>query len=272
MGRPQKDGLDYFPLDVHMDDSIALVEADYGVEGFGIIIKLYQQIYANGYFLEVDDRRIKLISRLINIDIDLLKDVMESAVSENIFNQKLYKKYKILTSKGIQKRYLFASLRRLSANFYKEYLLLGVNDNINSINVSINSINTVETPVNDSSNKHIILKDTILKNTIEVIDYFNKITSQKRRYSKSSKDPISARLSDNYSMDDCKSVIDKKYKEWSNSKDMAKHITIETFFRPSNFEKYLNQDVEESSSGVFVDDYSPIRDAPKQEYLEVCSE
>jgi len=36
MARPQKNGLDYFPLDVDMDqdDKIALIEAQHGVVGF----------------------------------------------------------------------------------------------------------------------------------------------------------------------------------------------------------------------------------------------
>ena len=179
MGRPQKDGLDYFPLDVHMDDSIALIEADYGVEGFGIIIKLYQQIYSNGYYLQVDNKRMKLISRAMNVDTDLLEEVILLAVEYGIFNKKLHKKYNILTSKGIQKRYFFASLRRLSINFYKEYLLLGVNDNINLDNVNIYSINVTETLVNDSSNSHSIVKDNDSKEYIYMpyLKKWNKIKS-----------------------------------------------------------------------------------------------
>ena len=53
MGRHQKKGLDYFPLDVHMDNSVALLEVDHGLEGFAILIKLYQKIYADGYYIHV---------------------------------------------------------------------------------------------------------------------------------------------------------------------------------------------------------------------------
>ena len=52
MARPMKDGVDYFPLDVNVDKKFRLVEAKFGIVGFGVIVKLFQLIYAeNGYFL-----------------------------------------------------------------------------------------------------------------------------------------------------------------------------------------------------------------------------
>ena len=52
MARPLKTGLDYFPLDVSFDDNIELLEAEEGLEGFAILIKLWQKIYSNGYYIE----------------------------------------------------------------------------------------------------------------------------------------------------------------------------------------------------------------------------
>ncbi len=242
MGRPQKDGLDYFPLDVYMDDSIALVEADYGVEGFGIIIKLYQQIYANGYYLHVDNKRLKLISRTINVDVDLLREVIKLAVEYDIYNKKLYKKYEILTSRGIQKRYLFASLRRLSANFYKEYLLLGVNDNINSVNVNINSINVTETPVNDDSNSHTILKDIKEKNIPygEIIEELNSICGTNYKSgTENTKKFIRARFNENFCLEDFKKVIEVKCESWKGT-EQEKYLRPETLFG-NKFEGYLQE-------------------------------
>ena len=82
------------------------------------------------------------------------------------------------------------------------------------------------------------------KNTDLIIDYFNEITGQKRRHSKTSRAPINSRLSEGFKITECMHVIKVKYEEWKDNKDMQKHITIETFFRPSNFEKYLNQELE----------------------------
>ena len=94
--------------------------------------------------------------------------------------------------------------------------------------------------------------------TDTIIDYFNKTTGQKRRHSKASRTPIHARLIDVYSIEDCKKVIDIKYNEWKDNEDMGKYITIETFFRPGNFEKYLNQqngDTEDLEKRKRIDAY-----------------
>ncbi|OQY36820.1 MAG: hypothetical protein B6229_09340 [Spirochaetaceae bacterium 4572_7] len=87
-----------------------------------------------------------------------------------------------------------------------------------------------------------------------MIDYFNTVTGQKRRYSKASRDPISARIKDGYTEGDCKAVISKMYKMWKDDPKMAKYITIETLFRPSNFEKYLSMP-DKSSIGNDKQDY-----------------
>jgi Lin1244/Lin1753-like, N-terminal len=154
MSRPQKTGLDYFPLDVHMDETIELLEVDCGLEGFAILIKLYQRIYDNGYYINADEQRIKLLSRHINVDINRVNDVIMSALSYHLFNSELYKKYHILTSAGIQKRYFSAAERRLSVEYSDDYFLLNINDYKNLVNVNINrvNVNTVytETPINDN--------------------------------------------------------------------------------------------------------------------------
>jgi uncharacterized phage protein (TIGR02220 family) len=85
--------------------------------------------------------------------------------------------------------------------------------------------------------------DNIYTDTDSVIDFFNKTTGQTRRKSKTSRKPIHARLSDGFTVVDCKHVILVKYAEWRDNADMQKYITIETFFRPAHFEKYLNQRV-----------------------------
>jgi len=75
-----------------------------------------------------------------------------------------------------------------------------------------------------------------------IIDYFNEITGQKRKHSKTSRTPIHSRLNDGFNITESMHVIKVKYEEWKDNNDMKKYLTIETLFRPSNFEKYLNQE------------------------------
>jgi hypothetical protein len=57
MARPKKQGLEYFPLDVTMDDKVQLIEAKHGIIGFGILIKMYQKIYSEGYYYSWEEEQ-----------------------------------------------------------------------------------------------------------------------------------------------------------------------------------------------------------------------
>lgn len=145
MARPKKIGLDYFPMDVDMDqdDKIYLVKAEYGWEGFAIVVKLLMEIYSEGYFLEWDERKLKIFSRKNLFDSDVVNGVINVCLSEELFEETTYEKYGILTSKGIQTRYLEATTRRREIILINEFLLIDVNaDNnpkVKLVNVDINS-------------------------------------------------------------------------------------------------------------------------------------
>ena len=146
MARPQKNGLDYFPLDVDIDqdDKIALIEAQHGVIGFAIVIKLLMKIYKNSYFYEWTEKEQLLFSKRINVDINSINVVINDCIKWGLFDSDLLETKKILTSKGVQARYLEAVGRRTKVEIRKEYLLLDeniVNAHKNLIIVDINSIN-----------------------------------------------------------------------------------------------------------------------------------
>ncbi|MBD3224850.1 MAG: DUF4373 domain-containing protein, partial [Caldithrix sp.] len=114
MARPQKKGLDYFPHDTDLssDDKLLLLEADHGMTGYAVYVKLLEKIYREGYFLYFDDRVSKLFSRLNGIEIAVCEGILKSCLQEGLFDKKIYNKFKILTSHGIQKRYLEACRRK----------------------------------------------------------------------------------------------------------------------------------------------------------------
>lgn len=154
MARPIKDGVDYFPLDVNTDGDIKfqILEAKFGIVGFGIVIKLFQMIYRDyGYYCKWDE----LISAIsaskwscqkYPIPESDIQEIVNEAIYRGVFDKNLYEKYGILTSRGLQRRYFEAAKRRLSVNVKKEYLLLSTpelpeNVYINGVNVNINSKN-----------------------------------------------------------------------------------------------------------------------------------
>lgn len=150
-GRQNKAGLDYFELDCYMDEKVKLIQAEYGLKGFAVIVKLYQKIYGGefGYYCEWDEDRLLLFMSENGLNCDsknLIQEIVSACIRRNIFSERLYIEYGILTSCGVQKQYLKAVSRREVVNLKKEYLLLTVPENqknvcINSISADINSEN-----------------------------------------------------------------------------------------------------------------------------------
>ncbi len=122
-------GLPYFPLVCNMDDKVDLIEAEYGLVGFAVIVKLFQKIYGGeGYFCPWGNEVLLLLSRQLGIDTKLLKKIVDSAAERGIFSQLMLKEHRILTSHGIQQRYLEAVSRRKKVVLYRDYLLVGMEE------------------------------------------------------------------------------------------------------------------------------------------------
>ena len=69
-----KSGLEYFPLDVVLDDKFELIEAEFGLTGFAVIVKLFQKIYGGqGYYCEWTNEVALLFAKRI-IDKDTYTD------------------------------------------------------------------------------------------------------------------------------------------------------------------------------------------------------
>lgn len=153
-GRQNKVGLDYFELDCHMDEKVRLVQAEYGLKGFAVFVKLLQEIYGGyGYYCEwTQDRELLFASEngLNGGSQQLLGDIVEACIRRNIFSERLFKEYGILTSSGVQKQYLKATVKREVVELKKEYLLISVP--VNRKNVVINSISSGRNDISDTGN------------------------------------------------------------------------------------------------------------------------
>jgi hypothetical protein len=169
VARPQKDGLDYFPLDVDMDqdDKVALIEAQHGIVGFAVVIKLLMKIYKNGYFYEWTEKEQLLFSKRINVDINGVNVIINDCIKWGLFDGNMLESYKILTSKGVQKRFLEAASRRQKAEISKKYLLLD-DEQVNVYkNLIIVDINGNSKEVNDNINPQSKVKESKVKESKE---------------------------------------------------------------------------------------------------------
>lgn len=119
-----KEGLDFFPLDTVLDDKFGLIEAEYGLTGFGVVVKLLQKIYGErGYYVEWTTEVALLFARKIGVGGNVVSEIVSASIKRGIFDEALYEKYHILTSRGIQKRYFEAVSRRKGVNVDPRYLL-----------------------------------------------------------------------------------------------------------------------------------------------------
>lgn len=238
MARPQKKGLDYFPLDVTMDrtdDDIEILEAKYGVSGFATLIKLYMKIYQDeGYFIKWNEKPSLLLAKRVNVDINLIKGVINDLLEWGIFNKKMFENYHILTSKRIQHTYMEAVKKRKNVEMIESLLLIEkVNDNINLVNSDIYPQSKVKkSKVNKSIKDSPPIKLEPKQEKIpfkEIIDYLNlKVIPHKKRKSpykiiEANQKPIRTRWNkDKMRLDDFFKAIDNAFtfrmasdKDWS---------------------------------------------------------
>ena len=127
-----KTGLDYFPLNLGFfeDDKIQLVTARFGLQGEDLILRLLCKIYTNGYFCKFGTDELLLFSnRLGNkCSISFVKDLLKELLSRDFFDREIYDKYKILTSRGIQRRYFDITSRRKSVCAHIQLLLMNTSE------------------------------------------------------------------------------------------------------------------------------------------------
>lgn len=243
LARPQKEGLDYFPLDTDMDlkdDKVQLVEAKYGITGFGVLVKLLMKIYGEGYYYQWGENEGLLFSKRVNVGINTVNDVVNDLVKWGMFDADIFKKYGVLTSNGIQKRFWEVAKRRNDVIIKKEFWIHNVD--IILVSANINLIN-VDTGTQRKEKKRIVKEskeDILFSACKNIVDYLNQKTgSQYKNTTRKTRELIQARLNEGFTEQDFFTVIDKKYREWKGT-EWEKFVRPETLFS-NKFEGYLNQ-------------------------------
>jgi hypothetical protein len=146
MARPRKIGLEYFPLDVLLDEKVEYIETLYEAEGFYLWIKLLQRIYATGYYIEWSKYQAAAMKKQTGISLEKIDEILKSCLEVGLFDQELYDRYSIITSRGIQKRFCMATAKRKEIEIVPEYVLH------DKLLQWIDGENSGKTPVNSSKN------------------------------------------------------------------------------------------------------------------------
>lgn len=134
MARPRKDGLDYFPLDVNFLSDLKLkkIIRAYGAQAVAVVMSVLTTVYRdNGYYATYDDDLIFIIADELKLEDSYVKNVIEKLIEVDFLNKEQKEKNNILTSIGIQERYLKACERRVKTTLNATYSLL--NDSSNEL-------------------------------------------------------------------------------------------------------------------------------------------
>ena len=128
MARPKKVGLNYFPKDVDSWDDFKIMDLvnEYGPLGYCIYDIVRDEVYKNGYYLEVSlDNLARLIVRKIGNrwikEKGLVRQVIQYCADIGLFDNALLAQ-SVITSAGIQRRYSEVTVRN-KVNTDKYWLL-----------------------------------------------------------------------------------------------------------------------------------------------------
>lgn len=133
MARPIKKGIDYFSFDTDFftDLKIRKIKGACGPTSTSILICLLCNIYRNeGYYILWDEDLAFVISETIGVTEGAVNEVINKALQVNFFSKEKNEQYHILTSSGIQSRYLVASARRENVVIDSRYRVIAYNNPI----------------------------------------------------------------------------------------------------------------------------------------------
>jgi hypothetical protein len=137
-----KSKLDWFKLDCQLDDKFELIESEFGLKGFAIVVKLYQKIYGGeGYYCEWNDDVVLLFAKKNGLGGNIVSEIVDKCIQRGIFSGEMYEKYGILTSHGIQRRYYESTERRKFSKIRDEYLLLKCTPKTGNADISSGNVN-----------------------------------------------------------------------------------------------------------------------------------
>ena len=250
MGRPPKQGLDYFPKDVDYYDDFKIMDLlhEYGPLGQTIYDIVVSMVYREGYYLEasLDMIVIKIIRIIGNRWIknkDLVIQVIHYCADLGLFDNDLLSQ-NVITSVGIQRRYQLVTVRN-KVNKEKYWLIDNEGQPLLTapktlVSVTETPINVTETEVKASDIPQKESKENKNNIYMSVVDYLNLKCGTK--YQNTAIDTIQLildKISRGFTYEDFTQVIDVKAAEWLGT-DMQKFLRPSTLFG-NKFESYVNQ-------------------------------
>ena len=133
MARPLKDGVDYFPKDTHFysDDKVRLLRSEFGAEGMYLLDYLICDLYAKeGYYAVWSKEKCMLTAdgAGCGISSEFVEKFVSGCIDCRFFDEGVFRRFGVLTSAGIQRRYIRMFQSREVIPIISEYWLLDINN------------------------------------------------------------------------------------------------------------------------------------------------
>lgn len=162
MARPLKDGVDYFPKDTHFysDDKVRILRAEFGARGMYLLDYLLCEVYAKeGYYAVWSKKKSLLTAADMGCQITprFIDEFIEGCLRCAFFDMGVYKMFGVLTSAGIQRRYIRMFQSREIITINEEYWLLDLNDRKDVTDgvrrkIEFKSVFDIKNPVKNTGN------------------------------------------------------------------------------------------------------------------------
>lgn len=133
MARPLRDGVDYFSFDVGTlrDRKIKLIKGEFGAIGVLAFLHILSSIYEeNGYFKRWSEDDCILVCDEVGCGCTpgTIAEVVKGCIRRSLFDEGVFTAFGVLTSAGIQRRFIRAASQRDDIFIIKEYWLLNIDD------------------------------------------------------------------------------------------------------------------------------------------------
>ena len=152
MARPQKSGLDYFPLDTTFYDDIKVRKLIryHGGQAVSVYVFLLCSIYRDGYFIKWDNDLPFVVAERTGSTEAYVNDVLNFCLETGLFSQQQMTRNQIITGKGIQDRYsLVCKNSKRILNIKPEYTCINSEETV--VITEETPVNTEETVINSES-------------------------------------------------------------------------------------------------------------------------
>ena len=127
MARPTKTGLDYYPMDVGFlrDKKVRLLRSEFGASSVLFVLYVLGKVYeGDGYFLRWDKDELLLAADELREQPTYISEVLQGCLTRSLFDERVFQMFGVLTSAGIQRRYLRGCEKRDVITVFSEYWLL----------------------------------------------------------------------------------------------------------------------------------------------------